>query len=141
MKLPSVTDSRGETMGQFSVRVTIVHPIDRQQKRDVELLVDTGSTLSWVPREVIDQLKLPRLPRRRFVMADGRHMERETAGGIVQLDGKEAIVTLVLAEPGDASLLGVTALETLGFGVDPIGLRLVPQELLAMRAKAVRNFR
>lgn len=59
-------------------------------------------------------------------------MERETAGAIVQLDGKEAIVTVAIAEPGDACLLGATTLESLGFAVDPIGERLQRRELLAM---------
>jgi predicted aspartyl protease len=59
-------------------------------------------------------------------------VERGTAGAVLRLDGNEANVTLVVAEPGDGLLLGVTALESLGFAVDPVGRRLVPQQLLAM---------
>lgn len=47
-------------------------------------------------------------------------------------DGAEATVTVVVAEPGDGQLLGATALESLGFAVDPIRRQLVPQALLAM---------
>ena len=119
-------------MGQFSVRATIAHPTDSARSTEVELLVDTGATLSWVPREVINRLGVPRLRRRSFLVADGRTVERETAGAIVRLNGSEANVTLVVAEPGDPHLLGATALESLGFGVDPIRRKLVPQELLAM---------
>lgn len=119
-------------MGQFSVRATIAHPTDPARSTEVELLVETGATLSWVPREVIDRLGVPRLRRRSFLVADGRTVDRETAGAIVRLNGSEANVTLVVAEPGDGHLLGATALESLGFAVDPVGRRLVPQELLAM---------
>ncbi len=119
-------------MGQFSVLVTIAHPTDPQRAAEVELLVDSGATLSWVPRELLDRLGAPRLRRRSFVVADGRTIERETAGAVVRLNGTEANVTLVVAEPGDGHLLGATALESLGFGIDPIRRRLVPQELLAM---------
>ncbi len=119
-------------MGQFSVLVTIAHPTDPQRVAEMELLVDSGATLSWVPREVLDRLGVPRLPRRSFLVADGRTIERETAGASVRVNGSEAIVTLVVAEPGDGHLLGATALESLGFGIDPIRRRLVPQELLAM---------
>src|SRR5712691_3845940 len=119
-------------MGQFSVRVTLAHPSDPSRAADVELLVDTGATLSWVPREVLDQLGVPRLRRRSFLVADGRTVERDTAGAVIRLNGTEANITLVVAEPGDGHLLGVTALESLGFGVDLIRRRLVPQELLAM---------
>ncbi len=119
-------------MGQFSVRVPVIHPTDATRRSEVELLVDTGPTLSWVPREALNRLGLPSLPRRSFRMADGRTVERETAGAVVQLDGQMANVTLVVAEPGDGCLLGATALESLGFAVDPIRRQLVPRELLAM---------
>lgn len=119
-------------MGQFSVPVTIIHPTDPTRRAEAELLVDTGATLSWVPRDVVERVGAPHLQRWSFQMADGRIIERETAGAIIQLDGRQASVTLVLAEPGDACLLGVTTLETLGFGVDPIRRQLVPQQLLAM---------
>jgi predicted aspartyl protease len=85
-----------------------------------------------VPREIIEQLGAPRLRRRSFLVADGRTVERETAGAVLRLDGNEANVTLVVAEPGDGHRLGATALESLGFAVHPITRRLVPQELLAM---------
>ena len=94
--------------------------------------VDTGATLSWVPREIIERLDVPRLRRRPFLVADGRTIERDTAGAMVRLNGSEAMVTLVIAEPGDGHLLGATTLETLGFAVDPINHRLIPQTLLAM---------
>jgi clan AA aspartic protease len=119
-------------MGQFSVHVAVAHPTDPSRVAEVELFVDTGATLSWVPREVLNQLGVPRLPRRSFLVADGRTIERDTAGAVVRLNGREANVTVVVAEPGDGHLLGATALESLGFSVDPIGQRLIPQELLAM---------
>jgi clan AA aspartic protease len=121
-----------EVMGQFSVHVAVAHPTDPTRVAEVELFVDTGATLSWVPREVLNQLGVPRLPRRSFLVADGRTIERDTAGAVVRLNGREANVTVVVAEPGDGHLLGATALESLGFSVDPIGQRLIPQELLAM---------
>jgi len=119
-------------MGQFSVHVVVAHPADPTRVAEVELLVDTGATLTWVPREVLNQLGVPRLRRRSFIVADGRTIERDTAGAVVRLNGNEANVTVVAAEPGDGRLLGATALESVGFSVDPIGRRLIPQELIAM---------
>ena len=43
-------------MGQFSVHVEVAHPADPTRVAEVELLVDTGATLIWVPREVLNQL-------------------------------------------------------------------------------------
>jgi clan AA aspartic protease len=110
-----------------------MHPSDRSRKAEVDLLVDTGATLTWVPRQIVEQLGLPRLTKRGFLIADGSTIERETAGALLRVRDVESIVTLVIAEPGDGRLLGATALESLGFAVDPVNLRLVPQALLAMR--------
>lgn len=120
-------------MGQFSLRLTVAHPTDPGRTAEVDLLVDTGVTLSWVPGEVLERLGVPRFRRRPFLLADGRTIERETAGAVITIDGTKAIVTVVVAEPGDAHLLGATTLESLGFAVDPIHRRLVPQSLLAMK--------
>jgi clan AA aspartic protease len=119
-------------MGQFSVRVALAHPADPSRVAEVELLVDTGATLTWVPQEILNRLSVPRLRARSFLVADGRSVERQTAAAVVRLNGSEANVTVVVAEPGDGRLLGATALESLGFSVDPIGRKLIPQALLAM---------
>ncbi len=119
-------------MGQFSLRVSIAHPTEPGRSAEIDLLVDTGATLSWVPRAVLEQLGVPRFSRRPFLLADGRTIERETALAVITIDGTKAGVTVVVAEPGDAQLLGATTLETLGFAVDPIHQRLLPKSLLAM---------
>jgi clan AA aspartic protease len=119
-------------MGQIQVTVTVSNPSERSRRADVNLIVDTRATLSWVPREIIERLGAPLLRRRPFLLADGRTIERDTAGAIMKLNETEVGVTVVVAEPGDGHLLGVTALETLGLAVDPVNLRLVPQTLLAM---------
>ena len=119
-------------MGQFSVSVTLSPPNDPARRAETKLIVDTGATLSWVPREVVERLGVPLLYRRPFLRADGRTVERDTVIVAVRLDGAQAGVTVVVAEAGDAHLLGATTLETLGFAVDPVNLRLIPQTLLAM---------
>lgn len=53
-------------MGQFSVQATIAHPSVPVRSAEVELVVDTGATLSWVARGMgfavgpIDRRLLPR---------------------------------------------------------------------------------
>ena len=119
-------------MGQFTVKVTLVHPMDPTRQAEVELLVDTGATLSWVPREVVDKIGAPRIGRTSLRIADGRMVERETSVAIFRLDGATMGSPCIIAEPGDGHLLGATTLEALGLGVDPISKRLFPQSLLAM---------
>ncbi len=97
-------------------------------------MVDTGSTLTWISRALAGRLGLPRLPRQRFVLADGRRLERTTALAVVRIAGREAGVTVVLAGEGDAQMLGATSLESLGLAIDPIGERLVQRPMLALGA-------
>ena len=70
--------------------------------------------------------------RRRLLLADGGFVERDTAGVLMRVNGTDGMVTVVIAEPADAHVLGATALETLGLGIDPIRQQLIPQSLLAM---------
>jgi len=119
-------------MGQFSVRVTVIHPTDPNRTAETDLLVDTGATLSWVPRQILEGIGAPRVSRMSFRVADGRTVERETSLVIFRVNGASSGVPVVIAEPGDGQLLGATALEALGYGVDPVNLRLIPHALLAM---------
>ncbi|MFQ5817451.1 MAG: retroviral-like aspartic protease family protein [Terriglobia bacterium] len=119
-------------MSQFTVRVRVANPADPARQAEVELLVDTGATSTWVSAELLEKIGAPPLPRRSCLLADGRRGERATAAAVVTRNGVEVSITLVAAQPGDAQLLGATALESLGFAVDPEGRRLLPRELLAM---------
>ncbi|MGH9817878.1 MAG: aspartyl protease family protein [Candidatus Acidiferrales bacterium] len=119
-------------MGLFGVKITIANPLDPSRQVEVELLVDIGATLSWVPRELAERIGAPHVSRIPVRLADGRSVERETSGAIFKYDGATSVAPFVVAEPGDSSLLGATALEALGFAVDPVNKRLVPQALLAM---------
>ena len=119
-------------MGQFSVKLTLANPLDPSRQVEVELLVDTGATLSWVPREIAERIGAPHVSRISVRLADGRSVERETSGAIFTYNGAATVAPFVVAEANDGSLLGATALEALGFAVDPVNQRLVPQALLAM---------
>ena len=47
--------------------------------------------------------------------------------------GSVAGVTVVIGEEGDPAIMGVTALESLGYQVDPVTGKLTPSEMLLLR--------
>ena len=47
-------------------------------------------------------------------------------------DGAAAGVTVIFGEPDDPPILGVTALESLGYRVDPVTGELHPTEMLLL---------
>jgi len=53
-------------------------------------------------------------------------------GALFTIDGRTLPIPVAFAEPGEESVLGATALEALGFAVDPVAKKLVPRDLLAL---------
>ncbi len=113
-------------MGLFRVRVRIFSLRDEHRAREVEMVVDTGSTYSVIPRSVADDLDIRPTHERTFTLADGRRMSRRLGRAGFAYDGVEAASVVVVGEPDDVPLLGATALEELGMEVDPIAKTLRP---------------
>src|SRR5439155_19674291 len=59
------------TMGITHARV-VLHSIDMARNEACDLLVDTGSTLSWVPEDVAARIGIQATEVRTFRLADGR---------------------------------------------------------------------
>lgn len=91
-----------------------------------EVLVDTGSEYTWIPRRVLEQLAIRPQRTQAFAVADGRRIEREIGYALVRAGGTEAPDLVVFAEPGDMPLLGAHSLEGLNLTIDPIRKELVP---------------
>ncbi|TLZ98459.1 MAG: hypothetical protein E6J99_07825 [Methanobacteriota archaeon] len=63
------------TMGITHARV-VLYSIDMARMEVCDLIVDTGSTLSWVPEEVAARVGIQATEVRTFRLADGREVER-----------------------------------------------------------------
>lgn len=119
-------------MGMFEVNVKLASMAAPDRFEQVSLLVDTGATISWIPRAVLAKLGVAAYSKLPFELADGRHLERDVTAVLMAVDGRKAPVQVAFGEPGEAQVLGATALEGLGFMVDPVAKRLVPRELMAL---------
>lgn len=118
-------------MGFVHVDVDISNPAAPDVNERVRALVDTGATLSVMPASVLDRLGIRKLERRRFV-GFGGVVTRETGGVIMRYAGAAATITVVFGAEDDPPIMGVTALETLGFEVDPVSGRLNPVDMLLL---------
>ncbi len=120
-------------MGTFSVSVKVGHPTEPARSTTVELLVDTGATISFVSADLLANLGIePRWTEREFETASGAVMRRSVGAASFTIDGHETITPVVFGEPGDAGVLGAVALESLGLIVDAIARRLIPRRFLAL---------
>jgi len=89
----------------------------------VKALVDTGATLSVVPRSVAEELGLPVIGKRLVSTAKGS-AELDECVGVVEVMGRKAHTHVLVSDEVDVVLIGVTALEILGLEVDPVTGRL-----------------
>lgn len=105
------------SMGMFSVKVRI-YSRDETASEDLDLIVDTGSVFTWVPKETAERLGLRPTGVQRFRAIDRGGIQRPIGDALVECEGERGSVGIVFAEPGDARVLGVTALERLGLEVD-----------------------
>jgi predicted aspartyl protease len=114
-------------MGTFRTTIMIESAEHRGETRTVEnALVDTGSEYTWVPREVLHDLGIRPELSQRFIVADGRQLERQLGIAIIHAAGAKAPDFVVFAEPGDMVLLGARSLEGLNVRVDTQRKQLVP---------------
>lgn len=116
-------------MGHIYVKVRIL-TLDLLSSEEVELMVDSGSTYTWVSKEVLERLGIKREREREFRTIEGRLPKRDIGMGIIELMGERAPTILVFAEEEDAKVLGVHALEGLGLEFNPVTRELKKAEAI-----------
>jgi predicted aspartyl protease len=119
-------------MGLTYVEIGISNPADPDGERRVEALVDTGATLSVIPRDILEALGVGSIGKNRF-KGFGGVVSREVANVLMRYRDSVAGVTVVIGEGNDPAIMGVTALESLGYQVDPVTGKLNPSEMLLLR--------
>ncbi len=123
-------------MGMFEVKVKLASLAAPGRTEEISLLVDTGATLSWVPGEILQKLGVTAFSRLPFSLADGRVLERDTTAVLLIIEGRKAPVPVAFGESGKEAVLGATALEVLGFVVDPVEKKLIVRNRLALSSHA-----
>jgi predicted aspartyl protease len=66
-------------MGSFRVHIGVGSTVG-DRFADIEALVDTGATYTWVPRNVLEQLGVHPSEERAFLLADGRFVNSDRLG-------------------------------------------------------------
>ncbi len=115
-------------MGRVWVDAIVGNPERRNTVR-VRALVDTGATLTVIPRELAKKLGLR--PTGRSVVETGTgRIELERSRIWIELEGRGEIVPVPISDSIDKVLIGVATLEVLGLEVDPMTGRLREWALL-----------
>ena len=126
-------------MGATYVTVTIRNPAAPERHWTGRFLVDTGAIDSLVPRPHLQAIGLQPLAQEEYVLADGSPITLDTTVARIEFLGKIVGGTLVFGDEDAEPLLGVTALESGGFEVDPRTQQL--KQLPAILLKGLRRAR
>jgi predicted aspartyl protease len=122
-------------MGRTTATVKICNPQDNTKCVETELIVDTGSTYTWVRRERLEAIGIRPSKVRKFRTIEGKTIEREVGEAIIECMGERATSIVIFAEKDDVEVMGVVALESLALEVDPVTKQLKKAEsLLALTA-------
>lgn len=117
-------------MGVIRVPITLE---GRTRKVNVTALVDTGASLTVIPRQVAKQLGLAPFKNVTVELADGRSKRMPVAQAMVRIDGRSAPASVLISSGGEV-LLGAEAMELLDITVDPKHRRLRMGSHFALKA-------
>jgi len=99
----------------------------REKKR---LLVDTGSTFTWIHDATLRKLGIKPTRTRLFETIEGRRVNRHVGEVQIEYAGQRVHTIVVFSGPREGEVLGVYALEGLAVEVDPGRRRLKPTKVL-----------
>jgi predicted aspartyl protease len=122
----NLTSMETGKMSKFMVNMTAVNPKEEHRcTPPIEVMVDTGSELSWLPKQSLLDAGITPRGKKRFATATQQIVERDFGYAILTAEGYATIDDIVFAEESDMSLLGVRTLEGFSVMVDNIGHRFV----------------
>jgi predicted aspartyl protease len=125
-----------DEMGIFRTRIEIAPLREPENRREVEVMVDTGSAYNWVPRPILEGLGIQVQTVERFETASSEVLERDIGLAMLYAGGRATATVVVFGEPGDMTLLGAIGLEGLNLRVDLNRKELVPAGPLPVAAAA-----
>ncbi len=119
-------------MGITDVSVEVSNPRDQSNWLHLTLVADTGAIFSVIPRNSLAALGIAPYTQETFQLADGSEIQRDLGDVFLRIDGKARTVPTIFGDPNDTPLLGVTALEILGFSVNPRTRKLEPTKMVLL---------
>ena len=118
--------SRRTRMGHVFADITF--RVRNGQMAHRRLLVDTGSTYTWIPASFAESLVIERKERRPFGLATGDVVDRWIGEVEVEILGRRSTTIIVFGDEGIRGLIGVYTLEGLLLEVDPVHQLVRPQK-------------
>ncbi|MGQ9469653.1 MAG: retroviral-like aspartic protease family protein [Nitrososphaerales archaeon] len=134
-------------MGHVYVKVTFYNAVDyvgyilgkrgfeEVRKVDAKAMVDTGATFLALQEDKIEELGLPVIGEHPAETVEGVKKVKLAAHGIIKIEDRMAEALVIIRPKGTTPLIGVIALEQMGYRVDPATGKLVKGLPLMLQEK------
>ena len=116
----------------FAVATIAVGDPQGRQFEEIDVVVDTGSIYTAVPRAMLQRLGVPVERSLPSETAGGRIVPVDVGRTTIRLAGLEFSTPVIFAADNEPNLLGVVSLEEAALAVDPLAGRLIPTNLLRL---------
>ena len=123
-------------MAALHVTAAVVNPADQDRRWEALFRIDTNTMNCHVPGNQLREIGLQPIGKQTYERADGSEIALDIAVARIEFMGEFVGATIIFGEDDTESLLGVTALESVGIEVDPLNQRL--KRLPAVRLKGLR---
>lgn len=130
----SVPVGKRGRMGRMYVDIEVSAVLDGPHE-PLTMELDTGSDDTSLPRPLLRRLGIRPLGWDRYELTDGRRVRRQYGVAFFRLRGEVGATRVMFCGPRDAPVLGVIALEELGFLMDVKrgGLRKFQRQMISTR--------
>jgi clan AA aspartic protease len=135
MGIRPVNLRRFSDMGLTHVATTVKNS-DSKQEYTANFLVDTGAWHSMAPASELKRIGIKPLGSRTYELANGELVDYEFGPAEIWFLGELALTEVLFGPDNSEPILGVLALESAGFLVDPQNHRL-----RKMRARPLKSTR
>lgn len=123
-------------MGHVYVKAVFYNPPDyieylRGERRvedirkiETNALVETGATFPALPEDRVGELALPFMGEHEAEVAEGKGKLKLTYA-VTQIEDRTAVSYVIIRPKGTTPLIGVVALEQMGYRIDPTTGKLI----------------
>lgn len=98
---------------------------DGERAETVDALVDTGSSYSVFPADMLERLEIQKRLALQFEQADGSIVDRDVGLAMLAINDTESSMPVIFGDDEAESLIGSNALQEFLLLIDPVGEQLV----------------
>ena len=118
-------------MGHVKVR-TEVSNVDGTRSREVEVMVDTDATYTFLPGSMLRELGIAPTRAAEFELASGETAQYARGEAVIRINGFAQVTPVVFGDDEAELLIGVVTLEQLELVIDPVAGALIPGPVVTM---------